>query len=501
MFMTKSKYVDYMSCINKSWLDKNRKDEKQEENLEDNIHIKEGLEVGALARNMFGDHVLIDNNTGESIPTLVKKTKEAIINDVPAIAEATFKYNNNICKVDMLVKNENEDTYSIYEVKATTNPYTNKKKDVLEDKYLYDISYQYYVLTKLGIEVTNCYIVYLNNEYVYNGIFILDHLFEFRNVTDAILLEYPNVENNIDKINAYINQKEEPEIICSKTCVDCPFNKHCYRIKGLPDKNSVLDLYGDRNKFKYLNDGIKSFKDLRDNNIKLSSFNQRMVDSRLDNLAPFVNKDELFSFLKVFHYPLYFFDFETFQQAIPTVENSSPYQQIPFQYSLHIMKEDGSLGHREHLASNYDEPRLDLIKQMINDLGKSGSIVAYHASFEQGRIQELARDFPEYSEQLTSLLDRFVDLEDVFKKGMYYKKEISRTSIKDILPSLFPDDSSLDYHNLKDVHKGDEASKAFLMLPSLDDEARNKLRESLLKYCCLDTFAMVKIFQFLTKLI
>ena len=94
-----------------------------------------------------------------------------------------------------------------------------------------------------------------------------------------------------------------------------------------------------------------------------------------------------------------------------------------------------------------------------------------------------------------------MDLEDVFKYGKYYCKEMSRTSIKDTLPSLFSNDPSLDYHNLKDVHKGDEASKAYLSLRTLNKEDELNLRNSLLEYCKLDTFAMVKIYQFLVDVL
>ena len=501
MCLTKSKYVDYMNCINRSWLDMNRKSEKIEEDLSENVYVKGGIEAGILARNLFGSFTLIDNNNGESIEELVNRTRDALNNNHKVICEATFKYNDNICQVDILLKNE-DGTYSIYEVKGTTNPYADSKRSKLESKYINDISYQYYVLTKSGINVSNCYIVYLNNTYVYNGIYNLEHLFEIDDVTNLILEEYLNVESNINSILECMNQSEEPIITFkSKTCKECPYNKHCYKIKEVPEENNVLGLYNDRKKYDYLNNGIKSFEDLVNNRIKLSEFNERMVDYRLNNKGPYINKIELKYFLNQFKYPLYFFDFETYQCAIPKIEGSRPYQQIPFQYSLHIMYDDGRLEHKEYLASNYDEPRLDLINQMLNDLGDSGTIIAYNDSFEKSRISELARDFEEYSDPLMNLLNRFMDLEDVFKYGYYYQKEISRTSIKDVLPSLFPNDPTLDYHSLNDVHKGDEASKAFLMLPSLNENDRNRLRESLLKYCCLDTFAMVKIYLFLTQLL
>ena len=500
IFLTKSKYVDYMTCMNRGWLDLNKKSEKIEEDLSENPIVQGGVEAGILARGLFGPYTLIDNGSGESVDILIQRTNEAILQGDNVICEATFRYQHNLCKVDILKRND-DGTYSIYEVKGTTNPYKGSKRFELEDKYLNDIAYQYYVLKKSGIDVSHCYIVYLNNQYIYDGTYNLNALFNVGDVTDSILIESENVESNIQQLNTIALKSEEPIItFASNKCKECPYNKHCYEVMGVPEENSVLGLYNDRKKYSYLNEGIKSFEDLINNKIPLSIFNERMVDFRLNNKEPFVNKRELNYFLNQFRYPLYFFDFETYQCAIPKVIGTRPYQQIPFQYSLHIMYEDGRIVHKEYLASNYEEPRIDLIHQMLTDLECEGTIIAYNDSFEKSRIKELARDFDEYRIPLYNLLDRFMDLADVFEKGMYYKKEMSRTSIKDVLPSLFPDDPTLDYHNLEDVHKGDEASNAFMLLPSLDVSTRNKLRESLLKYCCLDTFAMVKIYNLLIKL-
>ena len=66
-------------------------------------------------------------------------------------------------------------------------------------------------------------------------------------------------------------------------------------------------------------------------------------------------------------------------------------------------------------------------------------------------------------------------------------------SIKYVLPALYPNDEDLNYHNLDQVHKGDEASAAYLSLKDLSEDDREILRKNMLKYCELDTYAMVKI--------
>ena len=68
-------------------------------------------------------------------------------------------------------------------------------------------------------------------------------------------------------------------------------------------------------------------------------------------------------------------------------------------------------------------------------------------------------------------------------------------SIKYVLPALFPDDPELEYHNLEGVHNGSEASDAFVRMRNMTEEERAECRRNLLKYCGLDTLAMVKIWE------
>ena len=179
--------------------------------------------------------------------------------------------------------------------------------------------------------------------------------------------------------------------------------------------------------------------------------------------------------------------------------------------------------HKEFLGDGINDPREALIIQMIDDLEKEGSIVAYHASFEMSRIKELARDFPKYAKELMTLLPRFVDLEDVFHQkvlvqtGVYkkdtkdhiqgepkyeeksftflYTKAMENScSIKHVLPAFFPGREDLDYKRLSQVHHGGEAIEAYKELATLTSDERDELISNMLKYCCLDTKAMVVLY-------
>ena len=217
-----------------------------------------------------------------------------------------------------------------------------------------------------------------------------------------------------------------------------------------------------------------------------------------------INKQSIESLLSTFRYPLYFLDFESYQQSIPTIDGTRPYQQICFQYSLHYYLEDGGkLYHKEYLSSDYcDNPMYDLCKQLCQDIPMNSCVIVYNQSFEKSRLNEMANLFPEFSKHLLNIRDNIVDIMVQFYNQDYYMKEMGgRWSIKVVLPALFPNDASLDYHNLEQVHKGDEASNAFLSLKDLNEEDRKILRSNMLKYCELDTYAMVKIYEKLKKLV
>ena len=215
-----------------------------------------------------------------------------------------------------------------------------------------------------------------------------------------------------------------------------------------------------------------------------------------------IDKDEIKKFLDTIEYPINFFDFETFMEAVPRFDNERPYEQIPFQYSLHILHKDGTLEHREFLGDENSDPREALIKQMLKDITPVGSIVAFNQSFEIKRIEELAKFLPKFSDELLSLIDRFVDLAYPFQQKFYYHPNFKgRYSIKVVLPTLFPNDNELDYVSVGSIQNGGDAMSAFAYLHLIKDEnEKAKIKKDLLAYCRLDTLAMVKIYEKLKNL-
>ncbi len=407
------------------------------------------------------------------------------------ITEASFGYNHNFCSVDIL-KND-IDGVEIYEVKSSSD---------ISQIYYDDVFYQYYVLTNLGLNVKKASIVYINKNYIRHGALDIHKLFNTKDVTDLAKSNLPNIKNNIDDINNFINKynkDNEPEVPLSISCFEpylCSYWQYC--TKALPKPN-VFDIANMKtiNKLKYYNLGLIRFDDFKNTDINPKYLEQ--INFELENLEPKINKEAIKNLMDSLKYPLYFIDYETFQLAVPEYEGTKPYQQLPFQYSLHIIRDEDAktIEHKEFLAQIDDKDFLRHFAQsMIKDIPDNGSVIIYNNSFEPSRNRELARMFPDLADELNRINSQIVDFLVPFRRRDYYMKEFEGSySIKKVLPALYPDDSELDYHSLPVVHNGEEASDTFLSLKGKSKEEQETLRNGLLVYCKLDTLAMVKIWE------
>jgi hypothetical protein len=123
-------------------------------------------------------------------------------------------------------------------------------------------------------------------------------------------------------------------------------------------------------------------------------------------------------------------------------------------------------------------------------------VTAYNRSFECGRLNELALQFPDLAEHLLNIRSNIQDLLTPFQSGYYYNRAMGGSfSIKSVLPALFPNDPELDYHNLEGVHNGSEAMTIFPKIKDMPPEEQTVARKNLLEYCKLDTYAMVKVWE------
>lgn len=223
--------------------------------------------------------------------------------------------------------------------------------------------------------------------------------------------------------------------------------------------------------------------------------NQAVVLSAARSGAPVIDLEAIREFLSGFVFPLYFIDYETYASAVPLIDRTSPHRHFPVQYSLHVLHEDGRLEHHEYLER---QPRLpdQLLGKLASEIGPSGSIVSWHASFEKTRNKEMAELLPAHAAFLEDVNARTVDLEDVFKSSYVDARFDGSTSIKKVLPVLCPE---LGYDEL-DVQDGASAMDAWEKMIRADGQEAEDRAQALLSYCKLDTLAMVEIYRFLVQL-
>lgn len=491
LYLSKSRYCRLWQCPKMLWLDTYRP-ELQEANAATKARMAAGNEVGDLAMGLFGDFVEVTvekPDGGLDIHAMLERTRAEMAKGTPVICEAAFSFEGLYCAVDILKKEGNG--WAIYEVKSSTHP----DKTV----YLADVAYQKYVLRNCGVNVTGAHLVTINNEYVFDGTLRLEELFNVTDVSFWLPFEERNVAGLLQTAADVLGNDAEPDVDISERCSDpygCEYWDYCTR--ALPRPN-VFDLY--RFPFKKALDcyyaGDVSFEDLIRHGRVSNEKQLRQIDFQLHDKGTYTDEAAIRGFLSTLSYPLYFLDFETMQLPVPKYVGTNPYQQIPFQYSLHyIEREGGKLKHKEFLAESGPDPRRALAERLCGDIPKNVCVTAYNKAFECGRIRELAAAFPDLSEHLLNIESNIKDLLTPFQSGWYYNREMGGSfSIKSVLPALFPDDPQLNYHNLEGVHNGSEAMEIFPQIQFMEPAEKETARRNLLKYCELDTLAMVKVWE------
>jgi len=482
--LTKSKYLYGIQCPMLLWISVNRKELIPVPDAATQYKFDQGHLVGELAKKLYPDGIDIpsDNFMGN-----INRTKE-LLNQRKPLFEAGVMVGNLFSRTDIL-NPVNEDEWDIIEVKSSTE---------IKDINLHDVSFQKLCWEESGLKVRKCFLAYINNKYVKNGEINPQELFIVDDITGPVGFKSLDIRDKISGMMEIINLPDCPEAIIGACCsdpYDCPLMDTCWA--ELPEHNVFTLYYGGKKSCELYDRGIVEIADIP-KTYKLND-KQQIQLSCVANDNVHIDKEGIKEFLGGLEYPLYLLDFETFSTVIPVYDGTRPYQNIPFQFSLHIQENPGGkLQHHEYLAEGKDDPRPGLLAALHNKIGDAGSIVAYNKSFEENVLKDLALAFPEYSEWINGILPGFVDLLVPFRSFNYYNPlQHGSASIKKVLPAI----TGSGYEGMA-IAKGDDASLAFLDMAygNLTDEEKSRIRNNLLEYCGLDTEAMARIINELYQL-
>ena len=505
--LTKSDYNKFLQCVKYLWLNKYRKDLAEEYSEQQQAIFTQGYEVEDYAHLLFPPGIETAQDLFESERDTIKlmANKTPVIYQATAVADYLGEKRFLLVRADIIVYNGKTKSYDLYEVKSTTKS---------KPEHLPDIAFQKLTFAKAGYPMGKTYLIHLNNEYERNGKIEPQKLLTIEDLTEIIDTIIPQIEAEIPKALAILKQKNEPEVRIIKQCgnpYECPFIPYCWEQAKIPEY-SVYDLAGIHEKtlLQLLDKEIIQIKKIPDD-IELTKAQTTQVEAEKKG-APIINKKQIDKILNALKYPLYFLDYETVAPAIPFWDGTNPYQQVCFQYSLHVLKNPGApLQHYEFLSDGSQNPMPKLLEQMKRDFAShtdpeniKGTVIVWYKPFETSRNKEMAKTFPQYKKFLESVNRHVFDLMEIFKKLYYvHPGTHGSNSIKSVLPVLVPE---LSYKNLE-IGEGGLASLKWLQMnfpkpaPAGADAAvapltsaqKYQTRRALLTYCGQDTLAMVKI--------
>ena len=182
---------------------------------------------------------------------------------------------------------------------------------------------------------------------------------------------------------------------------------------------------------------------------------------------------------------------------MPLWKGTRPYQQLPFQFSVHRLGRTGRATHQAFLDLSGGNPSLAFAQSLVAACGERGPVFVYNAAFETTRIRELAERHPRLATALRAINDRVVDLLPIARQHYYHPSQQGSWSIKAVLPALCPE---LHYDALDGVQDGGAAQQAYLeaITPATSAPRKAELERQLLAYCSLDTWAMVRLWSAFT---
>ena len=474
--LSKSKYLNGLQCSKLLWVALNEPERLPEIAAATQHIFDQGHLVGELARKLFPGGIAIP---AEDFLGNITATREALRQRRP-IFEAGIRANNLFARADIL-KPSGDSAWDIIEVKSSTG---------VKDIHIQDAAFQKHCYQQAGLEINRCYLMHINNQYVRRGEVDPSQLFTTVDITEDVMLVLGSVPERVAEMLAVTSATLCPEATIGPQCRDpyeCALTE-CW--EGLPEHNVFTLYYGGKKSQELYNRGVLGIADIPAGD----KLNEKQSIQRVCviNNEPHIDRGAIRQFLSSLQYPLYFLDFETINPAVPLFDGTRPYQNTPFQFSLHVQAiPGGETKHSWHLADGPQDPRPELLARLQQATGDEGSIVVYNQSFEQSVLQDLGTTFPAYRGWSQAVIARLVDLIIPFRSFHYYHPaQRGSASIKHVLPAV----TGSGYEGLA-IAQGNDASRAYLTMTygGTPEAEKAAVRDDLLKYCGRDTDAMVNI--------
>ncbi|MEK7177064.1 MAG: DUF2779 domain-containing protein [Patescibacteria group bacterium] len=497
MVISKSEFMLFLKHPAWLWLKKYDKDKLPVPDEALQALFDEGTLFEKYAEKLFPNAVRLGYKkedgdfSGTKYYALPDLTAKEIEKGTEVILQGRLETNNTTAIFDVLERVDKK-TFDLYEIKSSTS---------VKPEHIPDLAFQTTVLEKSGFSVRNMFVLHVNNKYVRDGEIDSSLITQKTDVTTEVRDSLPETEENIQKAFNILKEKKMPDLSprhlkqVGGTLEE--WLSIIQAVKGELPHYSIYKLSGlDPKTLGWLEDnGIELLHDIPLDG-PLTEKQMRQVLA-MKSGTQHINREEIKNFIDALEYPLYFLDYETLSGVIPAFDGYRPYQQVPFQYSLHILdKPEGKLTHKEYLHMENSDPVPELLQHLHNDFGAKGSVISWYMTFEKSRNTEMGKMHPKYEKFLSGINERMADLMVPFSKGWFVDKDFfGRASIKSVLPALLPE---LSYKELNISHGG-QAQRVWMqtILEAKNTEKKLQIMDDLRKYCTLDTHAMYAILKYI----
>ena len=484
VLISKSRYMAGVQCLKRLYLLVHQPELGSRKTAADFALMDQGRQVGKLAQQLFPGGVEVRSGDQDEA---IRITRKLVANpEISAIFEAAFEHDGVFVRVDILHRRR-DGRWRLIEVKSSAS---------MKDEHHEDVAIQYTVVSKSRLDIASCHLATVNRQYVFPGGDVDPwRFFRIRNLTRSVQSLQSKLVFQLRSEFRVLAMPTAPDLPIGKHCVQpvvCEFFDHC----NPPCSDSLDHIsclpYIHASAVEELEEiGVESISGIPDD-YELSEIQRRAATCVRTNV-PWFDRDGLQNELAALKYPIYYMDFETINPCVPRFDGMHPYDHIPFQWSVHAQRQPGAEPeHYEFLAEDRTDPRRDFISSLSKVLGERGSVVAYNAGFEAGRLSELAGWLPEFAVRIKSIQSRLWDLLPVIRNHVYHAAFAGSFSLKSVLPALVP---AMSYSGME-VANGQDAGLAFEALTRTPDQAeRERLRKALLQYCPQDTLALHKLLE------
>lgn len=482
---TKRHYIAGEQCLKRLWLTVFEPPAQQP----DRAYSLTGDEIREAARLLFPGGVLVTPEPGRHAEAVALTRSLMEDPEVSSIFEAAVAVNGLHVRADILARDGG--SWRLIEVKSSTQ---------VKDHHKDDAVFQAFALTAAGVAISDVELLYVNKNYVHaTGEILWEQFFSFSSVTNAIAGQLAGVGDRIAVMRTLLDRRDPPEIDPGPHCDrprSCQFKDRCLARKPV-DWVGVLPRLTAQQAAGLRELGVESITSIP-TDFPLSTNQVRIRDALTSGRASIA--PDLATRLKSFGPPACYMDFEAMAPAIPLYSGTSPYQQLPFQWSMHVMHADGALEHHEFLHDARGDPRRQFVETLLAVVERYDYPVIVYSSFEQSRLAELAKCLPDLGERLAALVTRLRDLLPVVRDGVYLPAFHFSNSIKRVAPAL---SQGFGYKGIGAIQDGTAAADAYTALArgAVSDPGReDTLRRELLAYCKHDTWAMVLVHRALLRL-